>query len=43
MDQKTGIRSSYGEFCRGYGADLGLFRADFRLNSTYQHDCASKR
>ena len=36
MDQETGIRSLYDEFFQGYGAEIRLFRTDFRPNSTYK-------
>jgi hypothetical protein len=36
MDQKTGIGSLYDGFSRGYGAEIRLFRPDFRPNSTYK-------
>ena len=36
MEQKTGIRSLYDEFFRGYGAEIRLFCPDFRPNSTYK-------
>ena len=43
MDQKTGIRSLYDEFFRGYGAEIRLFCPDFRPNSTYKPTSASGR
>jgi hypothetical protein len=36
MEQKTGVRSLYAEFFRGYGAEIRLFRPDFRSNWTYK-------
>ena len=36
MEQKTGIRSLYDEFFRGYGAEIRLVCPDFRPNSTYK-------
>ena len=36
MEQKTGIRSLYDEFFRGYGAEIGLLRLDVRPDSTYK-------
>lgn len=36
MEQGTGIRPLYDEFFRGYGAEIGLSRRDFRPNSTYK-------
>jgi hypothetical protein len=36
MEQKTGIRSLYDEFFRGYRAEIGLYCPDFRPNSTYK-------
>jgi hypothetical protein len=33
MEQKTGVRSLYAEFFRGYRADFGLFSAVSRSNS----------
>jgi hypothetical protein len=36
MEQKSGIRSLYDEFFRGYGAEIGLPCPEFRQNSTYK-------
>ena len=36
MGQKTGMRSLYYEFFRGYGAEIQLFWPDFSLNSAYK-------
>ena len=36
MEQKTGIRSLYDEFFRGYGAEMRLICPDVRPNSTYK-------
>jgi hypothetical protein len=36
MEQKTGIRSLYDEFFRGYGAGIGLFCPEFGPNSAYK-------
>ena len=42
MDQKTGIRSLYDEFSRGYGAEICLSCPDFRPNSTYKQSSTTK-
>jgi hypothetical protein len=39
MDQKTGIRSLYVEFFRGYEAEIGLSCPAFRPNSAYKRTC----
>jgi hypothetical protein len=36
MEQKTGIKSLYDEFFRGYGAEIRLLCPDFRPNSRYK-------
>jgi hypothetical protein len=36
MEKKTGVRSLYAKFFRGYGAEIRLFRPDFRTNWTYK-------
>ena len=43
MDQKTGIRSLYDEFFRGYGAEIRLFCPDFRPNSTYKQSSTTSQ
>ncbi len=40
MEQKTGIRSLYDEFFRGYGAEIRPFAPNFCSNSTYKRDSA---
>jgi hypothetical protein len=40
MDQKTGIRSLFAEFFRGYGAEIRLICPRFRPNSTYKQNSA---
>jgi hypothetical protein len=35
MEQKTGVRSLYDEFFRGYGAGIGPSCLGYRPNSTY--------
>ena len=36
MEQKTGVRSLYAEFFRGYGAEIRPFSFEFRPNWTYK-------